>query len=208
MKIENAGPSDISEIARLHCHAFPGFFLTSMGPPFLEELYLGFLEGAEGLLLVARDERGIIGFVAGTTAPEAFFAELRRRRGVFFGIKALPAVICNPLPVFRKLFYALRYRGEAPAARHSTALLSSIGVAAAVKGTGVAGRLVAAFEEEAHKQGCRAVYLTTDVHGNDRVNAFYVKHNYRITGQFKQGGMRDMFRYEKTLNPVAQTSSE
>lgn len=208
MKIENAVPGDVDEVAHLHVHAFPGFFLTSLGPVFLKELYRGFLSHPSGIFLVARNEDGIIGFVAGTSEPEVFFNELRRRRGLFFGLKALPAILGNPLPVVRKLFYALRYRGDAPVARVSGALLSSIGVAGQVKGTGVAGRLVAAFEDEARKRGARSVYLTTDVHANERVNTFYVKHNYRIRDQFKQGGRRDMFRYEKILVPDARTMGE
>jgi len=200
MNIENAGFADLDEVVHLHVQAFPGFFLTSLGKGFLKELYAGFLTVSTGIFVVARNEGGVVGFAAGTSDPEVFFADLRRRRGAVFAIKAIPAIVKNPLPVCRKLFYAVRYRGEAPVARASGALLSSIGIAKSAVGTGVAGRLMAAFESEVLKRGVSFVYLTTDVQGNDRVNAFYSKHNYVVLDRFKQNGRRDMYRYGKILS--------
>lgn len=199
MNMRNADFEDIDEVVDLHIQAFPGFFLTSLGKGFLKELYAGFLTDSTGIFVVARNEGGLVGFAAGTSEPEAFFADLRRRRGAVFAIKAIPAIVKNPLPVCRKLFYAVRYRGEAPAARSSGALLSSIGIATSAIGTGIAGSLILAFENEVLKRGVKSVYLTTDVQDNDRVNAFYAKHGYVVLDRFKQNGRRDMFRYEKIL---------
>lgn len=200
MNIENADFEDVDEVVDLHIQAFPGFFLTSLGKGFLKELYAGFLTDSTGIFLVARNEEGLVGFAAGTSEPEAFFADLRRRRGAVFAIKAIPAIVKNPLPVCRKLFYAVRYRGEVPVARSSGALLSSIGIAISGVGTGIAGGLIVAFENEVLKRGVKSVYLTTDVQDNDRVNAFYAKHSYVVLDRFKQNGRRDMFRYEKILS--------
>lgn len=202
MIIEKAIQSDVSAVARLHIHAFPGFFLTSLGTSFLEELYRGFLAHPSGIFIVAREAGHIVGFAAGTSEPDVFFSDLRRRRRAAFVIKAIPAILRNPLPVCKKLLHAARYRGEAPApvARSSCALLSSIGITEVCRGSGLAGKLIAAFEREAGLHGAGFVYLTTDVHDNDRVNKFYVANGYTAVSQFLQSGKREMFRYEKTLS--------
>lgn len=202
MIIEQAIPSDVPEVARLHVHAFPGFFLTSLGTSFLEELYGGFLAHPSGIFIVAREAGHIVGFAVGTSKPDEFFTDLRRRRRVAFVIKAIPAILRNPLPVCRKLFHAVRYRGDAPAPveRSAGALLSSLGVAETCRGSGLAGKLVAAFEQEAALRGAGFVYLTTDAQGNDRVNRFYVANGYSAVSRFSQSGNREMFRYEKSLS--------
>jgi ribosomal protein S18 acetylase RimI-like enzyme len=199
MKIQQASALDIDDIVNLHIEAFPGFFLTSLGCNFLEELYCGFLSHPSGIFLIARKSSGLAGFVAGTSQPDIFFRNLRRRRGVVFLVKAIPAVLINPVPVVRKLIYAVRYRGGAPALAPRGALLSSIAVSESAMGAGVSGELIRAFEIEAIQRGSPSVYLTTDAKGNERVNAFYLKHGYRVMDYFKQSGTREMFRYEKNL---------
>jgi ribosomal protein S18 acetylase RimI-like enzyme len=200
MKVVAATNADISQIANVHFDAFPGFFLTTLGGRFLEELYRGFLSHPSGILLVARDGQGLLGFAAGTSDPALFFRELRRRRWPHFLYKAAPAIVRNPGPVLRKIAYAARYRGDQPIARTHGALLSSIGVCRAAQGAGVAGPLISAFEASAGSLGAASVYLTTDLHGNDRVLTFYRKHGYREFDRFRQGAAREMCRLVKDLD--------
>lgn len=202
MKIEQATLQDLSGIVSLHVEAFPGFFLTSLGCGFLEELYRGFLTHPSGICLIARLSGGVAGFAAGTSQPDIFFRDLRRRRGAFFLAKAIPAVLVNPLPVTRKLIYAVRYRGETPVSISPGALLSSIGVSEGATGSGISGELIKAFEVEAIRRGLTSVYLTTDANNNERVNAFYRKHGYQVLDCFIQNGIRKMFRYEKILENI------
>lgn len=205
MRILKAERSDIMEVAKLHLDAFPGFFLTSLGVPFLEELYTGFLSHPSGIFIVAKDERGIIGFAAGTSAPDSFFSDLRRRRCLAFASKAIPSILRNPLPVMKKLLLAMRYRGgvssESPP---KGALLSSIGIAIACRGDGTAARLLQEFERAVKDRGVDLVYLTTDAQQNGRVNAFYKKQGYVVVDHFQQSGKRSMFRYEKQLNRITK----
>lgn len=200
MVIVKADRTDLAEVARLHVHAFPGFFLTSLGLSFLEELYAGFLSHPSGIFLLAKNDEGIAGFVAGTSDPLEFFPDLRRRRRFAFVFKAIPSVLRNPLPVCRKLLYAVRYRGEAAVTRCSGALLSSIGTTVVSRGSGVAASLILEFEKEAMARGVDFIYLTTDAEQNDRVNAFYQKNGYAVASRFQQNGRRDMLRYEKQLS--------
>ena len=203
MKIRQATSADIEAVSRVHIAAFPGFFLTRLGFGFLCELYRGFLNHAEGVLMVAEADDGeLIGFVAGTTAPDRFFADLRRARALHFVLHAVPALIRSPSLVAAKLYSALFYRGDKPANLEGGSLLSSIGVAPGVVGKAVGMALLTRFEQEAFARGTPFVYLTTDAIDNDRVNHFYTRNGYVVESRFMQGGRRPMLRYMKQAAPA------
>lgn len=199
MKFIKAELGDVIEVAKLHIGIFPGFFLTTLGLSFLKQLYAGFLSHPSAIFIIAKDERGVMGFAVGTTSPDTFFPELRRKYYLSFFLKAFPSILKNPLPVCGKLLHALRYRGGASPNHPSGALLSSIGVAITCRGDRTSVGLISEFERIAKTKGANMVYLTTDAEHNDRVNAFYAKQGYVISGRFKQSSRRYMFRYEKNL---------
>ena len=103
-----------TSMADLHVSAFPGFFLTSLGKPFLRRLYAGFMKQPQGLCLVAEDAGVIVGFVVGTVDPSGFFRRLLSQQAVGFAIAAVPGLLKNPLFTARKCLGALFYRGETP----------------------------------------------------------------------------------------------
>lgn len=197
MNLRFADERDIDAVASVHLAAFPGFFLTSLGRRFLIEMYRGFLSHPSGIFFVAEEKGEVMGFAAGTSAPNEFFSELRRRRALFFLFWALPALLRHPTIVIQKLRSAIFYRGDKPAGLEGGALLSSIGVCPDVIGKSVGKRLLHDFESEAFSRGVDFVYLTTDEAGNDRVNKFYKKNGYSVESKFFQGASRTMLRYIK-----------
>ena len=199
MKIRIAAADDVDAIVGVHIAAFPGFFLTSLGKHFLGELYLGFLKQSSGILLVAENGGSLVGFAAGTTMPDSFFKVLRKTRGIFFLLKAIPAMLQNPLIVLRKVYSAIFYRGDSPTELNGGALLSSIGVLPEVLGSSLGRQLLTGFELEAASRDSKFVYLTTDAVGNERVNNFYRKCGYREESRFNQQAIRPMLRYIKDV---------
>lgn len=200
MIIRSARPSDIDAIVGVHIKAFPGFFLTMMGPGFLRELYRGFLVDSSSIILVA-EGREILGFVVGSCAPAEFFAQLRRRRGLVFLIRALPALLTYPRLVLRKLVSALVYKGDKIDDLENGALLSSIGVLPEARGHSVGKTLLAEFQNIAFSKGRSYIYLTTDALENDAVNGFYKANGFIVESDFLQSGGRRMYRYIK-VNPI------
>ncbi len=70
-----ARDTDIDDVVAAHASAFPGFFLTLLGPRFLAAFYQAFLGDKDALLLVAEGSgRRVTGFLAGVLAPEKYFA--------------------------------------------------------------------------------------------------------------------------------------
>ncbi len=192
---DRPNPFIIQALAQLHRTAFPGFFLTSLGPRFLRLLYAGFAREPNGLCIVAEDKGVIVGFAAGTTTPDAFFRHLLRRQGWQFALAAIPGLLHNPGFVARKCLGALFYRGEQPAGLTNAALLSSLAVPPTCGGKGIGQQLVHAFADAARQQGCSALYLTTDEADNALVNRFYAKCGFVLRDTFKRPGKRLMNRW-------------
>ena len=197
INVRCAGVSDIHSVVEAHEASFPNFFLTRMGSRFLKEMYSGYLAHPSCIFLVAIDGDQIVGFIAGTTSPDIFFPQLRKKRALYFIVYAFPALLRNPSFVFKKLFSAIFYRGDKPAELNNGALLSSIGVIPNVRGTSIGKNLLKCFENEAFSRGVEFVYLTTDKLNNERVNQFYRKNDYVVESSFMQNSVRPMLRYVK-----------
>ncbi len=187
--------NDLNRLCALHAQSFPGFFLTSLGPRFLRLLYAAFAREQDGICIVAEDQGLIVGFAAGTTAPDVFFRRLLRRQGWRFALAAIPGLLRNPGFVARKCLGAVFYRGDQPTGLPSAGLLSSLAVSPDFGGKGIGQQLVRAFADAAQKRGCSALYLTTDETGNDRVNRFYAKCGFALRDTFKRPGQRVMNRW-------------
>ena len=190
----------LNDIVSIHLEAFPGFFLTLLGKPFLTELYRGFIDSNEATLWVSFDESGRVnGFAAGTINPESFFIKLRNKKFLSFLIASLKAMILNPVVVMRKLFSAIFYNGDKVQKLDGAALLSSIGVRPNNGSKGVGTDLLQCFENFLINKKIYSVYLITDKNDNEKVINFYKRHNYKIDSTIMKSDGRSMYRLLKIL---------
>lgn len=196
-RIRNLMLADLAQVVDIHIQIFEGFFLTFLGRNFLSHLYRNFLKDIFSICLVAEAEGKIQGFVVGNIKPVNLFSKMIRRQGFILFFFALKAFFRNPLKVGKKLWFALRYRGEAPSGYSSPALISSIGVLPSGKNKGVGSSLIMAFCWEAFLKGSDLVYLTTDKYNNDPVNSFYLKNGFNVLDELKHPDGRIMNRYIK-----------
>jgi ribosomal protein S18 acetylase RimI-like enzyme len=199
VNIRPARREDLHAIIGVHIRAFPGFFLTALGHRFLFELYQGFLKSPDGQLLVAETDSDIVGFTAGTFAPDRFFRTLLVSRWFAFGWAAASSVIQRPVSVLPRLLAALRYSGDPPERLPAAGLLSAIAVEPHLSGKGVGGMLISAYCEEASRHGLRFVYLTTDRDGNESGNLFYLRHGFQAHSEIRRRNGRIMIRYVRAL---------
>lgn len=188
---------DVRPLARLHRQAFPGFFLSTLGEPFLVQFYKGFLADDTAVTVVARGPDGsVLGAAVGTTEPAGFFARLIRNRWPGFLLASVRAVAVNPSTALR-LLRAVRYRGDVPA--DAGALLSSICVDPAHQGTGLGQQLVGAWTNGVASRGAEAASLTTDADNNAAVNRFYQAQGWVLAGRYTTREGRSMNRYSLSL---------
>jgi ribosomal protein S18 acetylase RimI-like enzyme len=200
-RIRRARVEDLPSIVDLHMRAFPGFFLSTLGHRFLLEVYRGFLNDSHGRIFVAETDGTVVGFVAGTLAPDSFFRNLLLCRWFVFAWSASGAILRRPRATIPRLLSALRYRGERPSRLESAALLSSIAVEPDSNGLGIGKMLLTAYREEARVEGRRYVYLTTDRNANEAVNRFYLRHSFAAESEIHRPDGRTMVRYVSKLMP-------
>lgn len=198
-----AGKVDIEAVARTHLLAFPGYFLSTLGAGFLALMYRAFLETSRSVFLVCEDHNGsVVGFAVGVPAGQNQDFRIAIKFLPAMSIAAFSALIRHPVTVGSGLIVRLLKRNS-PAEIHSSAYwLRSIGVAPVHHGTGVAPKLLAAFEVAAVGQGATQIVLTTDEVDNDRTRRFYEREGYSVLRRFFQGGSRPMLLLSKSAKDV------
>ena len=175
---------DVDECAAMHRRAFPGFFLSALGEPFLREFYRAFLDDdAVTAVATSPDGRQLLGVVVGHTAPRGFFRRLLIRRWYVFAAASIGLLVRRPSALPR-LLRALRYRGQVPVP-YEGALLSSICVQPEAQGMHIGRLLIDAWVAQLAGRDLDTAYLTTDGRGNDAVNHFYASSGWRLSGSYR-----------------------
>jgi GNAT superfamily N-acetyltransferase len=191
--------SDAKALAGIHRRAFPDFFLSSLGEPFLTQLYRGFAEDSSAITVVVRDERGIpCGAAVGTTEPAGFYRRLVKLRWPGFVAASACAAITSPTTVPR-LLRAISYRGELPSVGQ-WALLSSVCLDPSLQGSGVGRQLATTWLERARTMGVTHAFLTTDANDNDVINRFYIAQGWTLADELVTHEGRHMNRYTILLD--------
>lgn len=199
--------ADVPALAALHRRAFPDFFLSRLGEPFLRQLYLGYLSDSDAVVSVARATEGrVVGVCLGSAHPAGFFSRLLRRRLLGFLVASGLAIVRDPRTAPR-LLAALRYRGEVPQ-RLDGALLSSLCVDPDVQSAGIGRALDEAWRARAAELGARTAFLTTDADGNEAVNRFYHRGGWVLSDQFVTAQGRRMNRYRHELGLTGRDASD
>jgi len=186
----------LKQAVEVHLKAFPGFFLSFLGPRFLMEFYRSFIEDDAGVGFAAQDvfTGDIRGVIVGPLIPAGYFKRLLKRKWWAFCLASLTAVLKKP-SVMPRLFRAVFYRGDAPAQVEGLALLSSIAVSPDIQSKGLGRQLVDAFVQEVRRRGARGVFLTTDADNNEKVNRFYQKLSFVLESSYSTKEGRKMNRY-------------
>ena len=195
-----ARPQDMPSVVEVHIAAFPGFFLTRLGPAFLRTMYRAFLSNAGGVFVVARINQDVQGFAVGVLKSAGKDRALALRYLPQFLISVIPGLIRNPLKVSRRLlsqFFAVAEQITIP---DDASVLRSIGILPDARGTGIADDLLREFERCSFIKGARSVALTTDALDNTRAITFYQKNGYEIAQEFMQHENRRMFLMLKKLD--------
>lgn len=135
-------PDDAAALAHLHSSGISTGFLPQLGHRFMRRLYRSLIDYPDGLVLVAADDSGVVGFVAGVRDTGRFYKDFVRRHGFGAALAASPRMV-RP-GVVRRVWESLRYEGadDSGAELLATALLPS------VRGQGLGTRLGLGFIEQ------------------------------------------------------------
>jgi len=192
-----ANSADIPEIVRVHQAAFPGFFMTLLGPRSLRTYYLRVLEYSDHVFWVKAGETGLEGFACGFLNPVEFYRQMKDRRFRFF-LPIFHRVLFRPWTIHRLLASYSQVLRSIHEEEPDTCELSSIAVDPRHAGKGVGQGLAKAFIDSVTGRAT-AIVLTTDALGNDGVNHFYQKLGFSLDGAYERSKGRLLNKYRLDL---------
>ena len=192
-KIRHMYLGDVDAVVQVHLDAFPGFFLTFLGPAFLREFYKSVCENDSTINMVY-DDGSILGFAVGTVHLSGFYKYLVRKYWWKFGLALLRPVIIKPSIILR-LLRVLSFSQARTSSRSKNGTLMSLAVRKDCQGTGIGRQLVLSFLSQCSDLGLENVNLSTDADDNDRINRFYLKMGFTCVNTFTTPEGRRMNEY-------------
>ena len=188
----------IEPIAVLHKSAFPDFFLTQLGIPFLKTLYRGYLEDDCSGIIAAMQGDSLVGFLAYSNDYPRFFKNLIKRYLLKFAFCSLGAAIRHPSFV-RPLFGAFK-KSEEVTKDDAYVELSSICVDPELARSGIGTELIDCLKHKVDFNTFTYISLETDASNNEPANCFYKKNGFVLARQYRTSGGRLMNEYHFSQN--------
>jgi ribosomal protein S18 acetylase RimI-like enzyme len=192
--VRAATPEDAIAAAGLHLQVLRDGFLSSLGHRFLAQMYRAIAISEEAVLLVAREDRSLVGFAAGAISPSAFYRHFLSR----YALRSLPYLM-------PRLIRPTAVRGMWEIARHlkeggsGGPQLLSIAVGPPARRAGLGLGLVMSLEQELRQRG--AERLTVVVRSdNHPARAFFERLGFHPLGGLQVHRSERSLRYEKSLN--------
>ena len=190
---ELSDKSRIDEISLLHKKAFPEFFLTQLGVPFLKTLYNGYLEDDLSGILTVEDGGRIIGVLAYSKDYPRFFKQLIKKHIVRFAFCSAGATIRHPS--FVKRILGAFKKSDSVKRREKYVELASICSDPERAGEGIGTKLIDKLKSITDFNTYAYINLETDADDNDAANGFYIKNGFKLSRTYRTGEGRLMNEY-------------
>lgn len=181
VRVREMRTEELGFAAHEHLQHFPEGFFARLGQHFLQEYYGTFLTSPHARLLVAEDEDGLVGYVAGVMRPSGHRAHVLAKHRWSLIAKGLFSLVRKPSLLYlfvrtRSRIYARklirRKRTVATSGdRTAPAVLSHIVVDPGRHCQGIGRQLILALMADACTAGCSRMVLVTEF-GNASEN-FY-----------------------------------
>ena len=191
--LDESNKVKISTISELHKHAFPDFFLTQLGIPFLRTLYFCYTEDSESGIIVAEDSDQIKGFIAYSKDYPRFYNQLIKKHLLRFAFCSLGAAIRHP-SFIKRLLRAFNKSHEVKK-EEAYIELASICVDPKEEGKGIGTRLIDKMKAITDFSFYAYINLETDACENDAVSKFYIKNGFRLNRSYVTAEGRRMNEY-------------
>lgn len=162
----------VRQAAALHRRQIPDGFISSLGPDFLGRVVRNVADSEHGIALVALEEERVRGLLLGAVTAGGLFRDFLVHHGLGAARDVL-AHLVRPA-VWRKIFESLFYPARRPGEELPEPELLDLAVDEESVGTGLAGRLFAAFAEELRGRGADGFRITTGA-SLERARGFYEK---------------------------------
>lgn len=182
LRIVHASFRDAEAIARLHEQYIHLGFLSSLGRRFLSLLYRGLARWDSGILIAAKKQGRIIGFVSGVKNVREFYSFFVRN----YWAALFPVLffrIFDPR-IIRRIAETLLYPGKTTGGNIPHAELLSIVVDRENQSKGAAGKLLSGLVREFTKQQCLSFRVVVGAALKQAI-AFYEKSGFIRAGSIR-----------------------
>lgn len=192
--------SDKAQVAHLHKEAIPLGFLSSLGMPFLGELYSAIALAPNSGVWVARSISGedVLGFIAGTANLRNCYQFVLKHRAVRLLIAALTH-LWSPV-VIRRAVETLIYPNKIAqeSVHRSSAELLAIAVDKNERGKGIGKALIATLESAFQTWDLYEKYAVITYAGDPKANEFYQRVGFTLIREFRHH-QHQMCEYQKFI---------
>lgn len=192
-KLDKVDDKFITNLSKLHMKAFPHFFLTQLGLPFLKTLYKGYVKDENSGILVAEINGKLAGFIAYSNDYSRFYKGLVKKHLIRFGFCSFLAVIRHP-SFCKRLLGAFKKSDEVKK-EEAYVELASICVNPKVGKHGVGSQLIHHLKDITDFSIYAYINLETDACNNDAVNHFYVRNGFELAREYITAEGRKMNEY-------------
>ena len=196
-QLKDANAAYVRSIAELHKKAFPAFFLTQVGIPFLRTLYSGYLEDRDSGIIVAEEDDRLVGFIAYSNDYPRFYKGLMKNHLLKFALCSVWAAIRHPSFV-KRLLGAFK-KSESVVKKERYVELASICVDPSIESRGIGTKLIDCLKGLVDFKTYAYVNLETDAEANEKANRFYVKNGFVLEREFVTAEGRRMNEYRYTI---------
>ncbi len=185
----------ITSLSKLHMIAFPEFFLTQLGLPFLKSLYRGYMEDENSGIIVAEISGCPVGFIAYSNDYSKFYKGLLKKHLIRFAFCSLLAVIRHP-SFYKRLLKAFK-KSDDVKKEEAYVELASICVNPKEGSKGIGSMLIEKLKEITDFSMYEYINLETDACDNDVVNMFYMKNGFHLARSYvtPEGRKMNEYRY-------------
>lgn len=196
-ELKKTNIDDIKEISELHKRAFPSFFLTQLGVPFLQTLYFGYMEDMDSGIIVAENGNKLVGFIAYSNDYPRLYKGLIKKHLIKFALCSFVATIKHP-SFIRRILRAFK-KSKSVIKEEQYVELASICVDPKIKSRGIGTELINYLKDIVNFNTYAYINLETDADGNDSVNKFYTKNGFKLARQFTtaEGRRMNEYRYKR-----------
>ncbi len=201
MIIREASALDIPAIVDVHIKAFQGFLMTRLGKNFLTTYYKIALSYDNVLALVACEENDRpVGFVVGYYDPRSFYSFFSTKK-ISIALSMAGALLRNPFLLPRVLASKEQADTSSRNEDYSEGVveLASVAVIPEAGGKGIGKRLLQRFIDKSIEKKANAIFLKTDLVGNDATLKFYEKNGFSPERDFETPAKRKMRQYVMSL---------
>lgn len=197
-ELKSADYKTIQTIAELHKRAFPTFFLTQLGIPFLKTLYAGYVEDKNSGIIVSESKGRIVGFIAYSKDYSNFYKGLIKNHLFKFAFCSLGAAIRHP-SFIKRLLGAFK-KSDSVVKEEKYVELSSICVDPRIESRGIGSKLIDYLKSIVDFNEYAYINLETDADNNEGANHFYLKNGFKLARTFTtaEGRRMNEYQYQKS----------